>query len=138
MAVGYGLLPANVKMDPFKDPAIQNGLAYLGKAVEAPSTERQPALSDMYFLWTVERVAMLYNLPTIGNKDWYRWGVSILVPSQQPPGGWFLGGYPGADVPVDTSFALLFLKRSNLVQDLTRDLTFYLAITDPASAGKRK
>src|SRR5262249_1462737 len=39
MAVGYGLLPPNVKLDPFKDPAIQNGLAHLGKSVEAPSTE---------------------------------------------------------------------------------------------------
>jgi hypothetical protein len=119
------------------DAAIHDGLEAFAQYVGG-ANDRAPLHANLYFLWTVERVAMLYNLPTIGNKDWYRWGVNILVPSQQPAGGWFLGGYPGADIPVDTSFALLFLKRSNLVQDLTRDLTFYLAITDPASSGKRK
>jgi hypothetical protein len=121
------------------DPAIQAGLEafarYLGGADDAP-----PGMPNLYFLWTVERVAMLYNLPTIGGKDWYRWGVRTLLPRQHETGGWLLGlnAYPGEDIAIDTSFALLFLKRSNLVQDLTRDLTFYLAIKDPASDGKRK
>jgi hypothetical protein len=120
-----------------RDAAIHDGLEAFSQFIGG-ADDPAPRRPNLYFLWTVERVAMLYNLPTIGNKDWYRWGVHILVPSQQPAGGWLLGGYPGADLPIDTSFALLFLKRSNLVQDLTRDLTFSLAITDPASSGKRK
>jgi hypothetical protein len=123
--------------DLLRDPAINDGLQAFAQYIGGSNDPALPR-TNLYFLWTVERVAMLYNLPTIGNKDWYRWGVHILVPSQQPSGGWFLGGYPGADLPIDTSFALLFLKRSNLVEDLTRDLTFYLAITDPGSANKRK
>jgi hypothetical protein len=35
---------------------------------------------------------------------------------------------------VDTSLALLFLRRSNLVQDLTDNLEFFLDVHD----GKRK
>jgi len=119
------------------DPAIHDGLEAFARHVGGAG-DPVPFQPNLYFLWTVERVAMLYNLRTIGNKDWYRWGVHTLIPSQQPAGAWSLGGYPGADTPIDTSFALLFLKRSNLVQDLTRNLTFYLAITDPASAAKRK
>jgi hypothetical protein len=136
-AAARGLDTRNAARNLLNDPAIHTGLEafaqYLGGA-----DDPIPVRPNLYFLWTVERVAMLYNLQTIGKKDWYRWGVHILVPGQQPAGGWFLGGYPGADVPIDTSFALLFLKRSNLVQDLTRNLTFYLAITDPAVAPKKR
>ena len=91
-------------------------------------------MGDLYFLWSVERVAMLYNLPTIGNKDWYSWGVSILLPNQKDNGAWRSTGYPGhghANNTIDTCFALLFLKRSNLVHDLTENLMLYMAISDP-------
>ena len=38
--------------------------------------------------------------------------------------------------PLDTSMALLFLKRANLTQDLTRTIRLQMAITDPdAGAG---
>ena len=30
-------------------------------------------MQEMYFLWSVERVAMLYDLKTIGGRDWYAW-----------------------------------------------------------------
>ncbi len=79
---------------------------------------------DLYFLWSVERVGVLYDLPTIGRKDWYRWGAEMLVANQKPQGNWADGGYPGTNLVIDTCLALLFLKRGNLVADLTTKLPF--------------
>ena len=75
----------------------------------------------MYFLWSVERVAVLYQLSRIEGKDWYRWGMQVLLSYQNPEGGWSLGGV-GANELSNTCFALLFLQRANLVQDLTDKL----------------
>jgi hypothetical protein len=77
---------------------------------------------NLYFLWSVERVAVLYNLPTIGDKDWYRWGAEKLVANQGPLGNWDKGGYHGASPVIDTCLALLFLKRANFVEDLAARL----------------
>ena len=75
----------------------------------------------MYFLWSVERVAVLYHLAKIDGKDWYRWGMQVLLSYQNAEGGWSVGGV-GANELSNTSFALLFLQRANLVQDLTDKL----------------
>lgn len=122
-----------------EDPAIQAGLrklgSHLGEPVEAPQAGLR--MENLYLLWSVERVAMLYHLKTIGAKDWYGWGAQILVVNQRADGGWDNGGgYHGADPTVNTSFALLFLKRSNLVQDLTENLRLQMAITDPDHPGR--
>ncbi len=69
-----------------------------------------------YFLWSLERVAVALDLKTIGNKDWFNWGAEILLENQSDDGTWN-GVY--ADGGVDTCFALLFLRRANLVHDLT-------------------
>jgi hypothetical protein len=69
-----------------------------------------------YCLWTIMRMARVYDLKTIGNKDWYAWGAQILVNNQQGNGSWHSDCPMGA---ADTSFALLFLKRANVAQDLT-------------------
>jgi hypothetical protein len=57
------------------------------------------------------------DLKTIGGKDWHQWGAEILVANQQADGNW-----KGSYVPADTCFALLFLRRANLAQDLTTSL----------------
>ena len=85
-----------------------------------------------YYLWSVERVAMLYNLETINGKDWYRWGVEALLPNQSRSGAWteratthtnWNGGRPiSYGAILNTSFALLFLKRSHPMRDLTPKL----------------
>jgi len=146
LAMGHGasedaMLAAAKKNNPGaavvskEDPAIQRGLRALGAHIGKPHPAgATPPMANLYFLWSVERVAMLYNLPTIGNKDWYGWGVSILLPNQKPNGSWHSVPYPGyqqANHTIDTCFALLFLKRSNLVQDLTENLMLYMAISDP-------
>jgi len=76
------------------------------------------ARGDLYYLWSLERVAVAYDLRTIGGKDWYTWGARLMLAHQQADGSW--GDlYPG--VP-DTCFALLFLKRVNVARDLTANL----------------
>ncbi|MCI0638643.1 MAG: hypothetical protein L0Y70_06185 [Gemmataceae bacterium] len=131
-----------------QDQAITRGLQALGKHIGQPFPltpdpsplkgrgENRPPMENLYLLWSVERVAMLYDLKTIGGKDWYGWGATILIPNQNPGGSWHSGRFHGSTPPIDTSFALLFLKRSNLVQDLTQELQLLMAITDPASSKK--
>jgi hypothetical protein len=103
-----------------KDPHIVAGFAALSKHVG------KDGAPNPYFLWSLERVAVLYDLPKIGDKDWYRWGAEKLVASLQSRAG--LGGYwetkqfPGSSPVIDTSMALLFLKKSNLIKDAARKL----------------
>jgi hypothetical protein len=115
---------AKAAADPSKDRVIRAGLSYLGGVIgrpldEAPERGLRGGSADMYYLlWSIERVGVAYGLPRIGNKDWYAWGSKILLAAQGQDGGWH--GRFGTDI--DTSFALLFLRRVNL----TRDLTSYL------------
>jgi hypothetical protein len=143
LAMGHGASPEVVRFNPkdpkdivvkpaLDDPRIQSGLQALARNIGEPSTAKifNSPMQNLYFLWSVERVAMLYDLRTIGGKDWYGWGAQTLVHYQQPNGSWPNSTYPGANVPVNTCFALLFLKRSNLVQDLTNNLRLYTGIRD--------
>jgi hypothetical protein len=119
-----------------ENPGIVWGLRILGTYLRDPSDSRanlpresQRAL-NLYFLWSVERVGVLCSVDTIGGIDWYRWGAGLLMPTQRADGSW-LGrgscGYPAAD----TSFALLFLKRSDLLPDLRKQLAKRVKIVDP-------
>jgi hypothetical protein len=123
-----------------QDPAIARGLQFLGKKVQKPSGIQRPkkpaanalgigadSLGDLYWLWSVERVGVIYSLPTIGGKDWYRWGAGLLVEHQGGDGNWSAGQGP----VVDTCFALLFLKRVNVAKDLTLQLQRVGPVRDP-------
>ena len=71
---------------------------------------------DLYFLWSMERVGVIYGVDKIGGFDWYDIGSTVLVRSQSPDGTWGVSSY-GAEV--NTAFAVLFLCRSNLARDLS-------------------
>ncbi|MGH7222939.1 MAG: hypothetical protein ACRELF_06910, partial [Gemmataceae bacterium] len=111
-----------------RDELIQHGFAKLNGLLEetfAAFVLNQKRLDklDLYCLWTVERVAVLYNLRTLGTVEWYPAGVQLLLPLQQENGSWGPGGTTCLKEPcVATSFALLFLKRSNLARELTERL----------------
>jgi hypothetical protein len=101
------------------DAAILRGLRYLDRATEnikvvGGRIEVVEARDPLYFLWSLERMAVIYDLRKIGNKEWYPWAAEMLVQTQQANGSWS-APYPW---PVGTCFALLILKRSNLVSDL--------------------
>jgi hypothetical protein len=126
-----------------EDPGIAWGLKVLGAYMRYPSDrglgatlgpqvngKATSAPVNLYFLWSVERVGVLCGVQTIGGTDWYRWGAQALVPTQRPDGSWIGGGslgYPAAD----TSFALLFLRRSDLLPDLRWELAKRVRIVDP-------
>jgi hypothetical protein len=79
-----------------------------------------------YFLFSLERMAVAYGLPTIGDKDWYDPGADFLLSRQNPDGSW-TGQYDQGGA--DTCFALLFLRRANLAQDLS--VTLKGRVRDP-------
>ncbi len=73
---------------------------------------------------------MLFDFPTIGDKDWYRWGAENIVSNQKKSGWWpGWGVQTSADLAnygasLNTALALLFLKRSHPMKDLTSKLPF--------------
>jgi hypothetical protein len=132
LAIAHGLQPPPQDAGPVRDERIVRGFAALSREIGEPSgqMDRKLIQQDLYFLWSVERVAALYKLPLIGEKDWYRWGAEILVTNQLEDGSWgasvddpkkAMMGYGGVN---SACFALLFLKQVNLTKDLTAKLPF--------------
>ncbi|MCA8982116.1 MAG: HEAT repeat domain-containing protein [Planctomycetaceae bacterium] len=64
---------------------------------------------NFYFYYALERAATIHGWSKLGNQDWYRKGVDVLLPLQKPDGQW--EGWRDT-LPADTCFALLFLMRS--------------------------
>lgn len=102
------------------------GFGFVANRVGKPAGRMKDLpLQSLYFLWSLERVSVLYNLRTLGDRDWYRWGAEMIVANQAGNGSWEQGGgYPGHTPVLNTCFALLFLKRANLALDLTKKLPF--------------
>lgn len=100
------------------DTGVRQGFAYLAGGIGVPIAPQGKTQTGYYYLWSMERVGIGYDLKTIGNKDWYAWGSMALVASQGGDGYW----QREYGAIVDTSFALLFLKRVNLVPDVTSQL----------------
>jgi hypothetical protein len=107
--------------DPSKDKLIDNAVRLLGLWLDGMAKE-QAGGKFYYYMWSLERVALAFDLDRFGNTDWYDWGSGILLANQGPDGGWNNGEYRG---PVDTCFALLFLRRANMAEDMTRLLKVF-------------
>ncbi|MCC6416766.1 MAG: hypothetical protein IT429_00790, partial [Gemmataceae bacterium] len=120
--------PRAPKRDLAKDETVTRGFLALGAVIGEPTGDaaRVPKLDKpgkvYYLLWTLERMAVVYGLKTIGGKDWYRWGAEILLAHQGGDGSWSGGEYTKTAPEADTCFALLFLKRSNVAPDLSERL----------------
>jgi hypothetical protein len=73
---------------------------------------------EIYTLYGVERACILTRTRAFNDFDWYREGADILVRSQKESGAWGDNAARGVTTglgygeAVDTSFALLFLKRA--------------------------
>jgi hypothetical protein len=139
LAEGHGVKPDRAPNDrkAEKDEHIEAGLRHLGTYVgnpKGPERMKDHGTINVFFLWTLQRVAVLYNLDTLNGKDWYAWGAELLVDHQEPKGCWSGSKYPGSEPTVDTCFALLFLKRTNLIKDLSKKLEYLIEAKDP---GKR-
>jgi hypothetical protein len=108
-----------------RDQAIRNALAALGRLIGGKGVPLGAGgggfggVGDLYFFWSLERVAVAYGLDTVGGVDWHAWGCDQLLPAQAADGSWS-GSYGPT---VATSFAVLFLVKANLTADLTRQIT---------------
>ena len=111
------------------DLAAARGLAGLGATLAKSAQDGRGRLvldgngahgvNDLYFFWSVERVGVVYGLEKIGGVNWYDAGAETLVRTQGGDGSWNLGA-GGYGTEVNTSFALLFLVKSNVVKDLSQ------------------
>lgn len=113
LALGRAIADNNQKGPLLKDPAISKGLDFLAERFKNKSHPDLP-----YTLWTMERTALILNIDKIGEVDWHGWGTEQLLPAQQKRGSWD----GRLDLSADTCFAMLFLVRANLFQDLTDKL----------------
>jgi hypothetical protein len=73
---------------------------------------------NLYFLWSLERVSVVFRLTHIGKHDWYEWGAEWLLSHQSASGSW----QSMYGEVADTAFGLMFLVHANIVRDLTHVL----------------
>ena len=103
-----------------KKRTLSRGFAFLDKALTRaprPAGKRflgAEASSDLYFLWSLDRLAMAFNITTIGKTSWYPWAAELIVAAQCSDGSWSERFVEH----IDTCFALLVLRRSNPAGDL--------------------
>jgi hypothetical protein len=126
LAVGHGLLSEKKKDKVLHDPQVLRGLNYLQLVIGGP-LRGVDMIGVYYFLWSLERTAMIYDIKTIKGKDWWTWGARFLLVSQNPDGSWrgkWAAGdrnsLPDSQACPETCFALMFLRRANLAKDLAR------------------
>ena len=91
------------------------------KALHAVATDARSAnsQSDIYYLWSLERVCVALGMRTLEDFDWYGHGARILIDRQMQDGGWAQDRW--GRIP-DTCLALLFLRKANLAFELDRVL----------------
>jgi VWFA-related protein len=96
------------------DNAFVSGLRAVGQDARRASVN-----SDIYYLWSLERVCVALGLRSLDGFDWYAHGAAILLERQDGDGGWphdRWGRFPG------TCLALLFLRKANLAFEIERVL----------------
>jgi VWFA-related protein len=96
------------------DPAFADALRAVGR--DAKRFGRQ---SDIYYLWSLERVCVALGLRDLDGFDWYASGARELLRRQEAEGGWPHGQW--GTMP-NTCLALLFLRKANLAFELDRVL----------------
>lgn len=103
------------------DKSVRDGLAWIAKNWTVAANPKSPIDSTsswhLYYLYALERIGMLAQVRNIGTHFWYKEGADHLCGSQRADGSWpgpkrYSG--EGWDV-VNSSFALLFLKRATMV-----------------------
>jgi VWFA-related protein len=97
-----------------KDPSFVKALHVV--ATDARNADNQ---SDIYYLWSLERVCVALGLRSLEDFDWYGHGARILIDRQSEDGGWAQDRW--GRLP-DTCLALLFLRKANLAFELDRVL----------------
>jgi VWFA-related protein len=97
-----------------KDPAFVRALAAVTR-----DARRIGRSSDVYYLWSLERVCVALGLRDLDGLDWYAVGARELLRRQEDSGAWPESRW--GSLP-DTCLALLFLRKANLAFELDRVL----------------
>lgn len=91
---------------------------------------------SFYFHYGLERAAILEDVTEVAATDWYHRGARMFVDAQRSDGGWstphgmvMVRGKPTESSPVDTAFAVLFLRRKfqKIAGPITPERTIVLA-----------
>ncbi len=101
-----------------KDKDVLEGLAWMAKNFSVtwnPGFHEHAKAENSgqhlyYYLYALERAAILYGTEQIGKRDWYAEGSKALLGSQRPDGAWM--AKEGGNEVWDTCFAVLFLQKS--------------------------
>ncbi|MDA1195565.1 MAG: hypothetical protein O2894_10330 [Planctomycetota bacterium] len=94
--------------------SIFDGLAWLEKnwsPFNNPA-KRSMNIYHVYWLYALERAMDLLSLRLVGSHNWYNEMGQELLNRQNPDGHWKTGSTHEPGDTLDTSFALLFLKRA--------------------------
>ncbi|HZW34152.1 MAG TPA: VWA domain-containing protein [Isosphaeraceae bacterium] len=112
-----------------KDPAFTAALRAVARDARAAGMH-----SDIYYLWSLERVCVALGLRSLDGFDWYAHGSRILLDRQRDDGGW--PGDRWGRLPM-SCLALLFLRKANLAFELDRVLHL-TGLEGPADPGPNR
>jgi len=101
-----------------KDAHVLAGMEWLSKnfsvsfnpgPYEHAAMELNSPHQYFYYMYALERAAVLYGTEQIGQNYWFAKGVSALIDVQREDGSWRT---KGSDPTADTCFAILFLRKA--------------------------
>jgi hypothetical protein len=111
------------------DPDVLEAVRWVAANFSVTENPGKRSLHQYYYLYGLERAGVLYGTEYFGAHEWYPLGANYLLEHQEPDGSWV--GEKGK-APIDTCFALLFLKRA------TRPLTDVASVDPHKAAGFMK
>jgi hypothetical protein len=107
-----------LNLDWKKDAHVLSGMEWLAKnfsvaynpgPYEHAAMEINSQHQYYYYMYALERAAILYGVEQIGGNYWFAKGVSALVDAQREDGSW---RSRTGDATADTCFAILFLRKA--------------------------
>lgn len=102
-----------------KDREVASGMEWLGKNFSASynpgpyehaNMEENSQHQFYYYMYGLERAAILYGTEQIGGNYWFAKGLEVLMGSQRADGSW--KSPQGGNELYDTCFAVLFLRKA--------------------------
>ncbi|MCB9869346.1 MAG: hypothetical protein H6837_05780 [Planctomycetes bacterium] len=116
LQIGAQMLPKDEVVRLRLAPVLQRAWKWMADNKLDIGDDRTP--SCLYFHYGLERAAILSDRNDVGGRDWYRVGATMLMRMQDAKSGawrssWEIrpGALAGPGSPVDTAFAVLFLRR---------------------------
>jgi hypothetical protein len=99
-----------VKQEEEIDSSILGAWAWLDQHWDVDRNPEKPGDAWYYYwLYALERAAVLDGVQRVGGRDWYFEGATELIARQKKDGEW---DENGGDHTAETCFALLFLKKA--------------------------